>query len=399
MREKSHYIAELIGKYLDNSLTAEEQQVLTEWTNDSDTNRALFEEMTDERRLTAHLQRLYAYDSNRIIQQISQAVPAFAEPPVIPVRSYRSLKKWGWAAAAAVLLVAGGAYFWSGHQKNISRELAMHQADIKPGTSGAVLTLADGSQLILDSMHSGVIASQQGASVILGSGELIYDPTASKNGALEFNTMTTPKGRQFQVTLPDGTRAWLNAASSIRYPTTFAANERRVEVTGEVYFEVAQNANSPFFVAVGDKAAIEVLGTSFNVNAYTNEAAVRTTLAEGSVRVMALPNGKTASVVLKPGQQAAVANQQVSLTQKADMEKVMAWKNGLFNFDGASLEEVMRQLERWYDIEVVYENGIPQTRFIGEMSRQIALADLLEILKRTEVDFRVEGRKLIVLNK
>ncbi|MBV7530940.1 FecR family protein [Chitinophaga sp. sic0106] len=396
MRENSHYIAELIGKYLDNSITAEEQQHLTEWTNDSDANRALFAEMTDERQLTAHLQQLYAYDSARMIRKISEAVPAFAEPKVIRVHP---LKKWGWAAAAAVLLIAGGSYFWSTHQKDVGRQLAVHQADIKPGSQGAVLTLADGSQLILDSMQSGVIASQKGASVILASGELIYDPTASKNSELDFNTMTTPKGRQFQVTLPDGTRAWLNAASSIRYPTTFAANERRVEVTGEVYFEVVRNVNSPFFVAVGNKAAIEVLGTSFNVNAYTNEAVVRTTLADGSVRVIALAGSKNTSLVLKPGQQAAVADQQVSLADQADLEKVMAWKNGLFNFDGASLEEVMRQLERWYDIEVVYENGIPRTRFIGEMSRQIALTDLLEILKRTEVDFRVEGRKLIVLNK
>ncbi|SHM45271.1 FecR family protein [Chitinophaga jiangningensis] len=399
MRENSHYIAELIGKYLDNSLTAEEQQALTEWTNDSETNRALFAEMTDERQLTARLQQLYAYDSDRIIRKISAAVPEFAAPQVVPMRSYGSLKKWGWAAAAAVILLAGGTYFWSTHQQNRGRELAVHQADIKPGTQGAVLTLADGSQLILDSMNTGVIASQKGASVILASGELIYDPTASKNSELDYNTMTTPKGRQFQVTLPDGTRAWLNAASSIRYPTTFAANERRVEVTGEVYFEVAKNVNSPFFVTVGNKAAIEVLGTSFNVNAYTNEAAIRTTLADGSVRVIALPGGKGSSLVLKPGQQAAISGQQLTLASKADLEKVMAWKNGLFNFDGASLEEVMRQLERWYDIEVVYENGIPQTRFIGEMSRQIALTDLLEILKRTEVDFRVEGRQLIVLNK
>jgi ferric-dicitrate binding protein FerR (iron transport regulator) len=211
--------------------------------------------------------------------------------------------------------------------------------------------------------------------------------------------MTTPKGRQFQVTLPDGTNVWLNAASSVRYPTSFTGNERRVEVTGEAYFEVVKNAAKPFIVEVNNKAAVEVLGTSFNINAYGDERSVRATLLSGSIRVGVPFAGRKKAVVLAPGQQAEVAGTQITVAENQDADKILAWKNGLFNFDGADLEEVMRQLERWYNIEVVYENGIPHTRFIGEMSRQIALTDLLDILKRTEVDFRVEGRKLIVLNK
>jgi ferric-dicitrate binding protein FerR (iron transport regulator) len=201
------------------------------------------------------------------------------------------------------------------------------------------------------------------------------------------------------LTLPDGTNVWLNAASALKYPTSFTGNERRVEVTGEAYFEVVKNAAKPFIVQVKDKADIEVLGTSFNINAYENEHAIRTTLLNGSVRVGVPSTDYKKAVVLVPGQQAQIVGKQISVAANPPADKILAWKNGLFNFDGADLEEVMRQLERWYDIEVIYENGIPHTRFIGEMSRQIALTDLLDILKRTEVDFRVEGRKLIVLNK
>lgn len=397
MTEKNHHIAVLIGKYLDNSLSSEELSALEEWINASDNNRDLFTEMTDQQQLTDHLQQYYAYDSDRIIRKISEAVPEFGPSPVVPIRPVLFMKKWGWAAAA-VLLLAGGSYYWSSHEKKIA-QLASNHVDIKPGTQGAILTLADGSQVVLDSMNSGIIASQKGAAVVLSNGELVYSPTSAKSIEQEYNTMTTPKGRQFQVTLPDGTRAWLNAASSIRYPTAFTANERRVEVTGEVYFEVIKNANKPFYVSIGNKAAIEVLGTSFNVNAYDNEQSIRATLLDGSVRVLVPSAGENSGLVLKPGQQAKVTDKKVSLAEKEDLDKTMAWKNGLFNFDGVDLEDVMRQLERWYNIEVVYENGIPHTRFIGEMSRQIALTDLLEILKRTEVDFRVEGRKLIVLNK
>lgn len=397
MTEKNHNIAVLIGKYLANSLSEDELRTLEEWINASDNNRDLFTEMTDQQQLTGHLQQYYAYDSDRISRKISEAIPAFGPDPVVPMRPVLFMKKWGWAAAAIILL-AGGSYYWASREEKVT-QLASTHIDIQPGSQGAVLTLADGSQVVLDSMNSGVIASQKGAAVVLSDGELVYNPTAAKSPEQEYNIMTTPKGRQFQVTLPDGTRAWLNAASSIRYPTAFTTNERRVEVTGEVYFEVAKNANKPFFVNVGNKAAIEVLGTSFNVNAYDNEQAVRATLLDGSVRVAVPSAGGNSGLVLKPGQQAMVKDTKVSLAEKEDLDKVMAWKNGLFNFDGADLEEVMRQLERWYNIEVVYENGIPHTRFIGEMSRQIALTDLLEILKRTEVDFRVEGRKLIVLNK
>lgn len=397
MTEKDHYIAALIVKHLANSLNEAEQAELTGWINEEEHHRDLFTEMTDPQQLTTHLQQFYAYDSERISQKISQHIPQFNEAP-IGIRTVY-LRKWGWAAAVALLLT-GGAYYWTSHLHNKPVEIVSAPANIEPGKQGAILTLADGREVVLDSLRNGIVASQSGASIVLSEGQLVYDPTTAGSMDVQYNKMTTPAGRQFQVTLPDGTSAWLNAASSIRFPTVFSGNERRVEVTGEVYFDVVRNANQPFIVAVKDKIDIEVLGTTFNVNAYENEHAIRATLINGSIRVGVPSTDHKKAVVLQQGQQAKVVDKLITVADNQDPEKILAWKNGLFNFDGANLEEVMRELERWYDIEVVYENGIPNSdKFIGEMTRQIALTDLLDILKRFQVDFRVEGRKLVVLNK
>lgn len=397
MTEKNHYIAALIVKYLDNSLNEAEQKELTEWINAEEHHRDLFTEMTDPQQLTTHLQQFYAYDSEKISQKISQHIPAFNDAPA-GIRSIY-FRKWGWAAAAALLLL-GGAYYWTSRVHNKPAVIASLPVNIEPGKQGAILTLADGREVVLDSLHNGIVASQSGASIVLSEGQLVYDPTVAGNMEMQYNKMTTPAGRQFHVTLPDGTNVWLNAASSIRFPTSFPGNERRVEVTGEVYFDVVKNANKPFIVAVKDKIDIEVLGTTFNVNAYENERSIRATLIDGSIRVGVVSTDHRKAVTLQHGQQASIKEQLITIADHQDPEKILAWKNGLFNFDGATLEEVMRDLERWYDIEVVYENGIPNSdKFIGEMTRQIALTDLLDILKRFQVDFRVEGRKLIVLNK
>ncbi|WEK37503.1 MAG: DUF4974 domain-containing protein [Candidatus Pseudobacter hemicellulosilyticus] len=410
MTESNQYIAELIGKYLEDRLTAEEHQDLENWLNAAGSNRGLLAEITDQQKLAVNLQKFYSYDSERISQKIGEAIPEFRKAPVVTphipsVHRVHFLRKWGWAAAA-LLLVAGGAYYLVVDKNSAAPVAAVPKAtEVAPGKDGAILTLADGRQVVLDSLGNGIVAQQSGADVVLNNGRLVYDAAGQASAEILYNTMTTPKGRQFQVTLPDGTRVWLNAASSIRFPTIFAGTERRVEITGEVYFEVAQHSAKPFRVNVSGAAEIDVLGTSFNINAYENEKTINTTLLNGSIRI--------ADVLLRPGQQARVQHgmagqstaegditrRGVTVTNDVDIDKVMAWKNGLFNFEESSLEEVMRQLERWYDIEVVYENGVPKTRFWGEMQRQTQLPDLLEILRKTEVEFRMEGRRLIVLNK
>jgi len=312
---------------------------------------------------------------------------------VTPVRRIRSFRKWGWAAAV-FLIIGSGAYFWFTYRnppQSLANSSKSSQNDVAPGGNKAVLILSDGTTITLDSAANGAIARQGNSSIVkLANGRISYNPKGAATDEVMMNTMRTPRGGQFQLTLPDGTGVWLNAASSITYPAAFTGVEREVKITGEAYFEVAKNTNQPFVVDVDGRSSIEVLGTHFNVNSYTDENSIKTTLLEGSVKIGA--------AILRPGQQAQLRQQRLSVINNADMDKVMAWKNGLFNFEDASLEEVMRQLGRWYDVEVVYEKGIPNIQFEGEISRNIKLSDLLKVLARAEVKFRIEeGRRLIVL--
>ena len=303
-----------------------------------------------------------------------------------------------WAVAAAVLLaVAGGWLLYSqGHKR--AAAVAAVIVDVAPGKQGAVLTLAGGRQVVLDSMGNGLVAVQNGANVTLENGRLTYTKGRKGTTDLAFNTMTTPRGRKFQLVLPDGTKVWMNAASTLTFPTVFTGGERKVAITGEAYFEVAKNAAMPFKVTINDKEQVEVLGTSFDVYAYAEEANMRTTLLEGSVRMI----NAGEKVLLKPGQLAAVrhegpASSGISV-RSANIEKVMAWKNDLFDFEDASLTEVMNEISRWYDIDVVYEKGIPSFEFGGKIRRDLTLAGLLKFLEGAGVHFRIEaGRRLVVV--
>jgi transmembrane sensor len=326
-------------------------------------------------------------------------------------RIYR-MRRWIWAAAAVlVLLAAGTIYLFTEKNSTPPPVVAKTEQEIGPGKEGAVLTLSDGKQVVLDSLGNGIVAMEDGAQVMLKNGELQYAPLTSARKEMQFNTMTTPRGRQFRIVLPDGTEVWLNAASSIRYPVEFNSTERRVEVTGEAFFHVKSLSlpafnerpaiKVPFVVNVNKQMDVEVLGTQFNVNAYPNEQTINTTLMEGVVRVRTIDTKEDPSqtAMLIPGQQASVKNKgsKKITVQDADINKVMAWKNGLFNFENVSLADAMLQLERWYDIDVVYEKGIPDIWFSGKISRDTRLAGLLKILEKTGVQFRLDGRKLVVL--
>lgn len=291
-------------------------------------------------------------------------------------------------AAAAILLgiIATGLYFWN--TSELKTETTYVKNDVAPGSNKAVLTLGDGSRVTLDSgsqtLRQGTIAiHQQG-------GQLQYYQQGTVT-AVNYNTLSTPRGGQFQIILPDGTKVWLNAASSLRYPTAFTGGERKVEITGEAYFEVAKNAAMPFRVKISNEATVEVLGTHFNINAYADEAAIRATLLEGKIKVM--------DVVLSPGEQAQITTD-INILRHVDTSAVMAWRYGLFNFEGQNLKEVMRQLSRWYDIEVIYEGTVPDIVFGGKMLRNINLSQLLKVLEDAEVHFTLEeGRKLIISNQ
>jgi transmembrane sensor len=261
---------------------------------------------------------------------------------------------------------------------------------VAPGGNKAILTLGDGSTIALDSAANGSLAQQGNSAVVkLAGGQLAYRPTGAANDIVVMNTMSTPRGGQYQLTLPDGTKAWLNAASSITFPTAFVTAQRKIKIKGEVYLEVAQEAAKPFIVDIDGRSVVEVLGTSFNINSYADEAAIKTTLIEGNVRIKT----NDRNILLKPGQQAV----DMQLVNNADIAQVLAWKNGVFNFENLNFREVARQLERWYDIEVVYEGRVPDIQFKGDMNRGVSLTGVLRIFTAFGVHTRIEGRKLIVM--
>lgn len=336
---------------------------------------------------------------NEIERQIRQETGKSASPEITNVIPIGFLHyRWRLVAAVVSFLLVAATYFliqYGSKRQPLISDTSRHSIkDIPPGRQGAILTLSGGKKVVLDSMGNGVVATQNGVQVILKNGQLAYNPPIKHAGVIIYNTMSTPKGRQFQVMLPDGTQVWLNAESSIHYPTVFAGRERRVEINGEAYFEVVKNSKMPFKVKINGQAEVEVLGTHFNINAYQNEGVVKTTLLEGSVKIT---TGGLDKAVLQPGQQAQiVSSAKIKIIKDADIEKTMAWKYGVFNFDRAGLEEVMRQLSRWYDIDIVYEKGIPNVEFVGKLDKNVPLSDLLNGLKGFGIHFRIEGNKLVV---
>lgn len=333
--------------------------------------------------------------ANRILEQWP-AEPVIKAAPRL--RSFRLV----WMAAAAILLLAtlATAWYWinkTGIQKQPPVNVMADKKEvIGPATNGAILTLADGRQIVLDSAANGLLSDQQGAQVILKQNKVIYEGVADGSAAQAFNTMATPKGRQFQLVLPDGTKVWLNAATSLKYPVVFAAHERKVELNGEAYFEVTHDPAKPFRVQTVHQQ-VQALGTAFNVHAYDNESTEKTTLVEGKVlvkRTAAAPQ----EAILNPGQQAAIDQQAAMFTLLENQaEAALAWKNGYFYLENMPFELVMKQLERWYDIQVQYKGGVPNLRFVGGLSRNMTLDALLRALQVSEVHFKMEpGRKLIV---
>ena len=304
------------------------------------------------------------------------------------------LFNWKKIAVAASVLVTIGigtlVLFQKSDQSSI--EVASKGSDDKePGKTGAILTLSNGSKIVLDSVGNGLLTNQNNTAVSKKNGGVVY--TASSDAETVYNTMTTPRARQYNLELSDGTKVWLNASSSITFPTSFAANERKVILTGEAYFEVAKDKKRPFRVSVNDMQ-VNVLGTHFNVNAYGDEDAVNTTLLEGSV----LLTEKGKKLLLKPGQQAQTEKSgAIVLKDNVNLEEVMGWKNGVFYFENASLQAVLRQVSRWYDVDVVFEKGVPTRTFEGEIQRNLQLSQVLKILEKNKVRFKIDGKILRVM--
>lgn len=318
----------------------------------------------------------------------------------VPKTRLYSLKWLRVAAAACIILISGlfGYYFFTNKpQQRIAKAETtkkLSKEDVLPGGNKATLTLGNGKRIILDSAAIGTLARQGNTKIMkLANGLLAYDGKNEKPAEVVYNLLTTPMGGQYELMLPDGSKVWLNTASSIKYPTTFAGNARSVEITGEAYFEIVHNASKPFTVGVGG-TTVQVLGTHFNINSYADEATIKTTLLEGSVRVIK----GDGVVVLVPGQQSTVDKSgKIGLINGADEEDAVSWKDGYFHFKSADLATVLRGLSRWYDVEIVYEGKKPDQYFSGDIEKNLNLSEVLNILEKSQVHFKIQGKKLIVM--
>lgn len=283
--------------------------------------------------------------------------------------------------------------------------------DALPGSNKAVLRLADGKVITLDEAKNGKLAEVEGMKIRkTADGQIVYEVASADGGSVstpntpsKYNEISTPRGGQYQVTLPDGTNVWLNAASSLKYPVKFEEQVRRVELRGEAYFEVSKVTSThetkiPFIVDAPSQS-VEVLGTRFNINSYEDEAGVKTTLLEGSVRVSVKQDEARSevSLLLIPDQQAVLSGGKLIL-QKVKAKEMVAWKDGYFSFDHADIKTIMRQLARWYDLQVVYEGEVSPTTFSGKVYRNMNLSKVLEVLAFSQVNFRIEGKKIMIFS-
>ncbi|MFT4155870.1 FecR family protein [Parafilimonas sp.] len=378
----------LLDQYVNNRATNPEKEELRKMISEP-ANKPVFTEVIAENLQFEKNEETNLESFTRLAQKAVQVDKGDTDVAAIPVRTLFSWRL-KWVAAASVVLIIGtiSYFFFDGRESSVAIVEPRKAGDILPGRMGAVLTLANGKQILLDTAKKDFVISQGALETKVVGSSLVYE---GKGAQQEFNTVSTPNGRQYQLKLPDGTRVWLNAASSVHYPLAFSGNERKVDITGEVYFEVEKNAGMPFIVNVNNKATIKVTGTHFNVNAYDNEPNITATLLEGKIKMTAGNREKA----LIPGQQ-ALSGEGTVFVKPANEEEVMAWKNGFFNFENVSLEEVMRQLERWYDIEVKYSGAIPDIELEGKMTRDVTLNGLLNVLKKLNVNAVLQGRTLIV---
>ncbi|MCX2453940.1 FecR family protein [Pedobacter sp. PLR] len=380
----------LLSGYRTGSLSPAEQQQLMALLHDPAWREQLESLFTEDLSATEFPVNAGKEELDLVYEQVKLQT---AEAKLLTFRPMR------WAAAAVAVLAIGiGGYYLSSMPAKLNGDAISNVEQkgehILPGGNKAVLTLSDGSQIELDDMANGEIAKESGVKITkTADGRLLYtvrEGLAHVKPA--FNTISTPRGGQYQVALPDGTMVWLNAASSLKYPSSFTGKDRLVALTGEAYFEVAKDKKRPFKVKT-EQQEVEVLGTHFNINAYDDEEVVKTTLIEGSVKVK-LPSNKSA--VLKPGQQSVVLND-IKVNQ-VDANSAIDWKQGLFWFNDESIYSIMRQFSRWYNIEVEYRGDVRNVRFGGQVSRMKNLAQVLRIMELTKsIQFKVEGNKIIVM--
>lgn len=391
----------LLEQYANDISTPAETKELFGWIRKSKDNVLLKDKIKELWSGYKNNKQLPEVDWNAIYTNIINT-PLIDKRPVWPRIA---------AAVVIILLLSAGGYFilYNRSAKQIAKTETQRpfKNDVAPGGNKATLTLANGTQIILDSAANGALTRQGNTKIIkLGSGRLAYNILNEKPSEVLYNTISTPRGGQYEVVLADGSKVWLNAASSLRFPTSFTGKERNVELTGEGYFEVAHNASMPFHVKSGDMR-VEVLGTHFDINAYSDEPVIKTTLLEGSVKVSLsspLSKGEEPDVRLQPGEQATLRQTQVAKSAievvSADTYAAIAWKNGRFVFQGNNIQSVMRQLARWYDVDVSYDGNVTNEEFVGVInhSRYENISQILEMLEKTRtVSFTITGRHITVM--
>ncbi|TKC63860.1 DUF4974 domain-containing protein [Pedobacter hiemivivus] len=405
LMKKEEEIIRLFKRYLANECSEEETKSFLELFHSKE-HESFFKELIDaelsknadaEFKNMPNIKAELSQVREKVIQETT---PSFHREPI-------QLKLWSRRIAVAAMLIlcsSAGLYFYLGNQTSNNGQLV---GDIGPGSNKALLTLADGSQIVLDEALKGNLTNQNGVRITKADdGQLVYtiNETAQAqnlndgSGKMLTNTISTPRGGQYQVNLPDGTRVWLNAESVIKFPISFVdLKERRVELQGEAYFEVEKDAAKPFFVST-DKQEVRVLGTHFNISSYKNELDTKTTLLEGSVKVRLLNTKRVSQKVLKPGDQSQIraTSAQINVVT-VDPQSEIAWKNGRFFFENEPIEDIMKQIKRWYDVDVEYEDNMAGKTIWGSVTRYGNVSKVLSVLESTGgVHFKIEGRRIIV---
>jgi len=389
MKDDKKYLLQLLDK---KELSFPEKSWLLNYIENTDQDVLLeILENQFENNLN-HSPSITSERSVKILAEIHQKI----HQPETPSNIFQLWMKRVAVAACFIGMISVGILYLT--RKNSNNLAANHHKsktftnDVNAGGQKATLTLANGAKILLDDAKNGTLSSQGNTRVIKTNGKLAYN--ADKNDLIGnvYNTVSTPRGGHYQVILPDGSQVWLNAASSIHFPTAFTGKERIVEITGEAYFEVAKNKTLPFVVKV-NSSEVRVFGTHFNVMAYADEAAIKTTLLEGSVQ---FSNG-LASCMLKPGEQSELTKSgQVKVISGVDVDNAIAWKNNMLDFENTDIESVMRQLSRWYDVDVVYNKKV-NDRFFAEIPSSSKLSEVLKALELTgKVNFDIQGRKIII---
>jgi ferric-dicitrate binding protein FerR (iron transport regulator) len=390
-------VGSLILKYNQGEITEEEKTILDNWINASAGNQQLFATLTNNAALQAKLNQLHEIEGTREDAKKRVMEMLFPGALVTPIKR-ATYSSWKTVAAAVVVTAVVGTGAWFLLKKDKPEQVAVvqptetgTQQDVAPGGYKAQLILDDGSAIVLDSAGAGKLAQQGNMQVMNSDGQLVYQKGTASETKVLYNTLKTARGQMYPVKLSDGSAVWLNSSSSIRFPVAFIEQERRVEITGEAYFEVAHNDRKPFTVRVNG-VDVQVVGTVFNINSYLDEGSMKTTLLKGAVKV----KQGNQQVMIKPGEQAEVRENKISVKKDVNISKEVAWKNGLFYFRNENLKTIMRQISRWYDVDVVYEGKISDEGISGKIYRNANLSEVLKVLSELDVKFKIEGKKLII---